>query len=126
MVMFRAVTQGVTAGANLIFVQGKVAYAHLSAYSPLGYKLRVAYATRWSAIEYFGDKVHWLDLGGSPGVKSDGTDGLSQFKQGWSTGTRTAYFCGRIFDQERYSEIVKAKGITSTDYFPAYRKGEFR
>ena len=59
------------------------------------------------------------------GVESNCTDGLSQFKRGWSTGTRTAYFCGRIFDHKSYAEIVKAKGIAATTYFPAYRKGEF-
>jgi hypothetical protein len=56
---------------------------------------------------------------------SDGKDGLSEFKMAFSTETRTTYFCGRIFNHQRYSEIVKAKGIPKTDYFPAYRKGEF-
>ena len=41
------------------------------------------------------------------------------------TGTRTAYFCGRIFDRRLYQEIVKSAGIVDTDYFPAYRLGEF-
>jgi hypothetical protein len=83
-----------------------------------------SYALYWFAIEYFGDKVRWLDLGAGPGVKGKGKDGLSQFKRGWSTETRTAFFCGRIFDRARYSEIVRAKGVSTTDYFPAYRKNE--
>ena len=57
-------------------------------------------------------------------INNDGTDGLSRFKRGWSTGTRTAYFCGRIFDHARYSEIMSVEGGGTTDYFPAYRKGE--
>ncbi|MBN2136447.1 MAG: GNAT family N-acetyltransferase [Sedimentisphaerales bacterium] len=124
-VMFRAVSQGATVGANLWYVQGEVAYWHLAAYSPLGYDLMASYALCWSAIEYLADKVRWLDLGAGAGTIGNGADGLSQFKRGWSTGTRTAYFCGRVFDYERYTEIVKARGTTSTDYFPAYRKGEF-
>lgn len=123
--MFRAISQGTTVGAHLWCVQGEVAYSHLAAFSPLGYDLMASYALYWSAIEYFADKVRWLDLGAGAGVESNGTDGLSQFKRGWSTGTRTAYFCGRVFDHARYSEIVKAKGVSVTDYFPAYRKGEF-
>jgi hypothetical protein len=125
MVMFRAVSQGVTVGLDLWYVQGEVAYGHLVAYSPLGYKLRASYALKWYLIRYFADKVRWIDLGGGAGVGSKNADGLSHFKRDWSTGTRTAYFCGRIFDHERYMEIVKAKGITDTDYFPAYRSGEF-
>jgi hypothetical protein len=50
---------------------------------------------------------------------------LSRFKRGWATGTRTAYFCGRIFDRANYREITRASGCMATDYFPAYRQGEF-
>ena len=60
------------------------------------------------------------------GVEANSTDGLSRFKKGWSTGTRTVYFCGRIFNHTKYSEIVRAKGISVSNYFPAYRRGEFR
>jgi len=123
MVMFRALHEGATVGAHLWYVMGEVGYSHLSAYSPVGYELRASYALQWSAIEYFAGKIRWLSQGA--GVRSDGTDGLSRFKRGWSTGTRAAYFCGRIFDNEKYWEIVKAKRIPDTDYFPAYRKGEF-
>ncbi len=125
MVMVRAVSQDITVGIHLWYVQGEVAYSHLAAYSPLGYDLMASYALYWSAIEYFVDKVRWLDLGSAAGVKSDGTHGLSKFKRGWSTGTRIAYFCGRIFDHAKYLEIVMAKDVLSTNYFPAYRKGEF-
>lgn len=102
-----------------------MAYSHLTAFSELGYMLRASYALYWFAIERFSDKVRWIDLGGGAGVRSKDTDGLSTFKRGWSTGTRPAYFCGRIFDRKRYQEIVEAKGVSATDYFPAYRRGEF-
>jgi hypothetical protein len=124
-VLFRILHEGATVGANLFYMQADVAYVHLSALNPKGYDLYASYAVKWVALDFFFDKVRWLDLGAGAGIGSDGQDGLSAFKRGWSTGTRTAYFCGRIFDKERYAEIVKAKKIPSTDYFPAYRNGEF-
>lgn len=126
MVAFRAIYRDNTVGAHLWYVKDKVAYSHLVASSPLGYELRAAYALHWSAIEYFAAReLQWLDLGAGAGSKSDVRDGLSQFKRGWSTETRTAYFCGRILNHARYSEIVRACDIPKTNYFPAYRKGEF-
>lgn len=125
-VAFRAVHEGITVGMLLWYVQQKVGYYHLGAFNTTGYELRASFALFWFAIEYFAETgLRWLNLGAGAGVQGDSTDGLTRFKRGWSTGTRTAFFCGRIFDQARYSEIVEAKGISTRDYFPAYRKGEF-
>jgi hypothetical protein len=124
-VVLRAVHKGVTSGMQLWYVEGEVGYSHLTAVSPLGYELRASYAIYSAAIEHFSDKVNWLDLGAGGGISSPVADGLSEFKRGWSNGTRTTYFCGRIFDQRKYDEIVKASGMPLADYFPAYRKGEF-
>jgi hypothetical protein len=127
-VVLRAIHQGDTVGAALYYLQGEVGYSHLTAFSQVGYKLRASYALQARAIEYFaslGGEVRWLDLGAGAGVAHSGTDGLSMFKRGWSTGTRTSYFCGKIFDHKRYSEIVKARGLSPTNYFPPYRVGEF-
>jgi hypothetical protein len=124
-VMLRAVHQDMVVGAQIWFVQGDVAYSHLTACSELGYKLRASYALYGSAIDFFSGKVRWLDWGAGAGVRTGSTDGLSTFKRGWSKEIRPAYFCGRIYDRARYSELVKAKGIADTNYFPAYRKGEF-
>ena len=126
LVIFRAGHEEATVGMTLWYVQQPVAYYHLGAYSPLGYELRASFALFWRAIAHFADQgLRWLNLGAGAGIKDNGKDGLKVFKRGWSTGTRPAYFCGRIFDRERYSEILKAKGITEFGYFPAYRKGEF-
>jgi hypothetical protein len=125
-VAFRAVYEETTVGMLLWYVQGGVGYYHLGASSATGYELRASFALFWFAIEYFAaTRLRWLNLGAGAGVNSNGTDGLSRFKRGWSTGTRTAYFCGRIFEDARYLEIVRAKSVSGTDYFPAYRKGEF-
>jgi hypothetical protein len=34
---------------------------------------------------------------------------------------RPAYFCGRIFDRQRYAELVAQSGQQHSAYFPAYR-----
>jgi hypothetical protein len=125
LVMFRAIYRETTVGAFLWFLQGEVGYAHLISFSQEGFKLGASYALFWSAIEYFSTQLHWLDIGGSAGLVNDPADGLNFFKRGWSTETRTAYFCGRIINHKRYTEIAQAKGIAKTEYFPAYRKGEF-
>src|SRR5215213_167111 len=125
--MFRAMCDDETVGMTLWYTGGKVAYYHLGAYSELGYKLEASFALFWRALEYFSSqRVKWLDLGAGAGLSdANRADGLTRFKRGWATGTRTAYFCGRIFDQSKYDEAMRARNITATDYFPAYRKGEF-
>lgn len=125
-VVFRAVHNERTVGMVVWYVQKERCYYHLGAYSSEGYRLRASFALFRVAMEHFAaNGVRWIDLGAGAGLRSNGTDGLSQFKQGWSTGTRTAYFCGRIFNRQRYMEIVRDREIFTEDFFPAYRKGEF-
>lgn len=124
-ILLRGIYQGVTIGATLWYLQGDVVYGHLAAFSDLGYQLRTSYALDWYALEYFATQVRWLYFGPGPGVINDGTDGLSQYKRGWCNETLPVYFCGRIFDQAKYEKISQSKGIEATNYFPAYRKGEF-
>ncbi len=125
LVMLQARAEGSIVGAHLWYVQGDMAYSHLSAFNLRGYELMASYALYWTALESFRGKVNWLNLGAGAGVQGEGTDGLSQFKQGWASGTKTAYFCGRIFDRARYAELMAARGISDSNYFPAYRQGEF-
>jgi hypothetical protein len=127
-VALRAVRDGATVGMLLWYIQRDVAYYHLGAYSRAGYELKASFALFDYALGYFARRgLRWANLGGAPGASTgEEASGLGRFKQGWSTGTRTAYFCGRIFDAEKYDEIVRSKGIQTTTYFPAYRSGEFR
>ena len=124
-VMFRASEGDTAVGAHLWYQQREVAYSHLLSLNPRGYDLMASYALYWSALDYFSDKVRWLDLGGMAGLRGDSPSGLDSFKKGWSTGTKKAYFCGRIFNHDHYKEITAAKGVNTTEYFPAYRTGEF-
>ncbi len=125
MVMLRAAHEGQTVGAHLWFLEGEVGQSHLAAVSERGYELMASYAIYWFALETFAKQVRWLNFGAGAGLGSDSSDGLSRFKSGWSTEKRTAWFCGRIFNHERYAEIANAKGVAETRYFPAYRQGEF-
>ena len=124
-VVLQATYEGTIVGAQIYFMQDEAVHCHLGAVNEAGYDVGAFYALDWYSFEYFAGQARWLDLGAGAGTASDGTDGLSQYKQGWSTDTRTVYFCGRVFDRERYQEITAAKGVGVTTYFPAYREGEF-
>jgi hypothetical protein len=115
-----------TVGMTWWFLAGGVGYYHLGAYTDAGYQLRASFALFWRSIELLKAKgLRWLDLGAGAGLGDSGVDGLSRFKRGWSNDTRVAYLCGRVFDRGRYNQIASAKGIHTTQYFPAYRLGEF-
>jgi len=125
LVAFRAVQDAVTVGMTLWYVLGSVGYYHLGAYSCAGYDLGASFALFMEALNYFSNQLQWLNLGAGAGVTNDSSDGLSRFKRGWATGTRTAYLCGRIFDRDKYQQLADDAGLESSDYFPAYRFGEF-
>src|SRR6185436_494473 len=126
---FRASAGGATLGMALWYRQREVAYYHLAAYSDEGYRLRASFPLFWFAFEQLAAAgVGWASLGAgaSAGVRapSQGTDGLIRFKQGWSTGTRPTYLCGRIFRAESYAALARERGFAESRYFPAYRQGE--
>ena len=126
MVAIRAVRDGVTVGMLLWYQQDNRAYYHLGAYSLKGYELRASFALFSYSMEYFAAQgTEWLSLGAGAGSGPEGNSGLSRFKQGWATGTRPVYFCGRVFSRERYQKILGVQQGTQTKYFPAYRAGEF-
>jgi hypothetical protein len=123
--VFKASSGDATVGMILWYEQGNRSYYHLASYSDAGYELGASFALFEHSIKYFAQRgLEWLSLGGGAGLESE-ESGLSRFKAGWSTGTRTAFFCGRIFDRTKYDEVVSAKGAHTANYFPAYRLGEF-
>jgi len=108
-------------GMVVWLITNQVAYYHLAAYSEAGYLLKASFALFWQSFEALAaDGLAWAALGGGAGTLS-ASEGLCRFKQGWSSETRPAYFCGRILDRTRYEELVARSGTKSTDYFPAYR-----
>ncbi len=124
--MFCACAEGEVVGIALWYELQARAYYHLAAYSERGYALGASFALFWRAFEHFAASgVRLLELGAGAGAQGDAEDGLTRFKRGWSSGTRPAYLCGRLFDPPRYRRLVQARGVGETAYFPAYRLGEF-
>jgi hypothetical protein len=122
---FRAAYEGATVGMVLWYKQGNRAYYHLGAYDSRGYELGASFALFDLSIAWLaGAGLAWLDLGSGAGIGRE-EQGLTRFKQGWSTGVRTAYFCGRVFDSEVYRQLSEMHGSSAVSYFPAYRAGEF-
>ena len=109
--------------AHIWMLNGGVAHAHLAAPGPRAHEFGAAYALYHRALEFFVGKAAMIDWGGEAGVSRQGQLGV--FKAGWSTGTRQAYFGGRILDLGRYGELCEASGKPPESYFPAYRAGEF-
>ena len=121
MVVIRARHGEVTVGAQLWLQHEHVAYGHVLAFSPLGYEVGAPYALYWSALEHFVGKVRLCSYAGVAGTDVETAGGLGQFKRGWATATRTAYFCGRILDRAAYAELAHAEGRSPGAFFPAYR-----
>jgi len=126
MILFVGKRQGEVVGAHFVAMHSDVAYSHLAAFSPDGYQNFSAYGIYWITLEYLAKQgIRYFDLGAAAGLDAAADDGLDRFKRGWSTATRLVYFCGKIFDRERYAAICQDCKIGETDYFPAYRAGEF-
>lgn len=105
-------------GADLYYLDGPVASAHLSAYSDRGYALSASYPMMAHAIEALRGRARWLDLGGAP----PGATGMRAFKAGWAPRTIPDRLCGRILDGAAYAALA---GPGDAGWFPAYRRGEF-
>jgi hypothetical protein len=84
-----------------------------------------AYAIYWRTFDLFEGRARYIDFGAGAGLADGADDGLARFKRGWADKTRTAWFCGRVLDRERYASILAGRGIEDGRYFPAYRAGEF-
>ena len=112
-------------GLDLWYVQGEVATGHLVAVNEEGYALRASYGLKLFLLEYFKGRVRYVNLGGAAGLGTDGSDGLSAFKRGWTNTTRMTFLCARTCNPELYSGLARARGHAGASYFPAYRAGEF-
>jgi lipid II:glycine glycyltransferase (peptidoglycan interpeptide bridge formation enzyme) len=124
--MFRATFENKTVGILLWYQHDDLAYYHLGAYNERGYEMKASFGLFWLSLEYFQNTtIRWLNLGAGAGLNAGAANGLTRFKQGWSTDTRTAYFCGRVFDMPAYERLVNQAPNTRSAYFPAYRAGEF-
>lgn len=119
-VAFAASREGRTIALDLWYEQGDVAQGHLVAMSDEAYALGTAYALKWTILDHFQDRVRWVNFGGLPGTSADTSSGLAHFKKGWSSTTRTAYLCTRVFDTDAYATL-SAPATGRSEFFPAYR-----
>lgn len=122
----RGTINGKTVGMLLWCRHQDVAYYHLGAYNEQGYQIKASFALFSVAIEHYRKQgVQYLSLGAGAGLDTKADDGLTRFKSGWSSETRTAYLCGRVINHGSYDKLVRLKKAEHTAYFPAYRLGEF-
>lgn len=122
--VIKAMSDGEVIGALVMFWHGDVVCGHLCALSEKGYQLDATLALDWFSFEHYAGKARLLDLGGGLSLSEAGS-GLDAYKRGWATRTIPVNFCGRILNHDLYKEITMAKGKGGTNYFPAYREGEF-
>jgi hypothetical protein len=119
-IAFAAFDRDACCGMTLWYAAGDVAYYHLAAYSDRGYALGASFALFATALAHFAKLgLHWAALGAGAGTTA-ADSGLTRFKQGWATETRSVYFCGRILQPERYRALA-AHIPPGANYFPAYR-----
>lgn len=120
-VLFTAEHQNELVSMVLWYHQNDVAYYHLGASNLQGYKLNASFGLFWLAREYFRDRAEWLSFGSNAGTEHS-EDGLTRFKEGWSSSTKPVYLCGSILNPQAYRALVPNERVA---YFPAYRLGEF-
>jgi hypothetical protein len=121
-IMFRALRQNRLVGGRIMLIQGDVAYCHLVALSPEGYRHRAAYALYWRTIEHLRNRVRYVNLGGGTQPIDAPMDGLAKFKSGWGTLKRTSFLLGAVLNPAVHSQLSYKH---CTDYFPPYRSGEY-
>lgn len=124
-ILFRAIRQGRAVGAQIILIQGDVAFAHLAAFSDEGYRLGASYLLDWAAVEHLRGRVDYLNWGGGVGLEGADTSGLARYKQGWATERGTSYLLGTVLDHGAYRGLIGAGEDVACAYFPRYRAGEF-
>ncbi|MCP4239852.1 MAG: GNAT family N-acetyltransferase [Myxococcota bacterium] len=120
LVAHRASIAGRTVGMQLWLLRGPVAAYHLAATNAEGYDEGAAYALMWHALEDLSARgvVALAHMGA--GLEADAADGLTHFKRGWSTSTRTAWMGGRVLDRSAYDRLCKERE-EGVSFFPAYR-----
>jgi hypothetical protein len=114
-----AAFQGRTPVAMALWVQAdEVAYYHLGASSPEGYRLRASYAVMAAALELIAEG-RIAHLGGASGLADDPADGLARFKRGFANRQVMAWFCGAVLHPDHYRRL--SAGRDDGGYFPGYR-----
>ena len=120
---FAAFHADVLVAAALWVRADDLAYYHLGASRPEGYRSQAMYELVATAVDYFQD-CGILDLGGVPGMADSRSDGLAFFKRGFANDVRITRLCGAILNKERYAELMKS--ALNVSFFPTYRASSDR
>lgn len=121
---FRAIHNNKIVGGNIFYIQGDIAYAHLSAFTEVGYEKGAPYAIKWVALNSLSGLVRWVNFGGSPDKQDGIKSGLDLFKSGWSNKQKSSLLCGKILNHTLYHKLIQSSKISQTRFFPVYRKGD--
>lgn len=122
---FRAWLNEELVGGNLYYIQENTAYAHLLALTDEGYRIGASHALKWVSFNYLAAFVEKVNLGGSTDNFNNAQNGLVKFKSGWSNLNGVSNFCTKILDRDRYTELVAATNSDDSQWFPAYRSGDY-
>ena len=122
-ILLRALKDGKSVGALVIMLSGDVAHLHLMGFTPEGYQDGVTYFLIKQAMNTLRDRVRFMNIGGGTGTGATDTDtdGLTLYKQGWSTERRTTYLLGAILNRTIYEQLEKGNSASASNYFPRYR-----
>lgn len=117
--LLRALVGGEPVGMQLWFRDDDRLDYHLAGYAPAGYRVGASHALTAAALELGRREGRATALLGSgAGLAHDAADGLTRYKAGWATGTRTAWLGGAVLDRAAYAAAAVGR---RTAYFPAYR-----
>lgn len=119
MEIYQASLAGDVIGMVLFLKVEERVYYHLGAYSEKGYTHQAAFGIFWQALHDYQTQVQTVSLGAGSGL-TNSEDGLTRFKRGWSTGTRTAHLGKHIANKTVYEELSKQRAKGGS-FFPAYR-----
>jgi hypothetical protein len=101
---------------SIFSTAGRYAEYHINASTPAGRDLSAWLI--WNAIERLrAAGVEVLNLGG--GSRPD--DGLAHFKERFHGEARPLWALRQVYDHAKYDELSRRAGVTSTEWFPAYR-----
>lgn len=106
--------------AHLWIEHNGIIFSHLAASSEEGYKYRSAYAVNDESLKLFSDATI-INLGGGTKDLNSGitSDGLADFKKGFSNDVAISYICGKNLNPTAYAGLCGNKA--NNGYFPAYR-----
>jgi lipid II:glycine glycyltransferase (peptidoglycan interpeptide bridge formation enzyme) len=126
--LFNAQYKGEIIASYLILHEFQTAYYHFGGSRELDFNLRANNLLIYEIALWAKKRGYrWFHLGG--GIQPD--DGVFRFKSGFSKSQALLFSCGRIHDQNRYTQLCSIKESwdlsrnippQQSSFFPAYRR----